>query len=265
MATGGDMTKYHPYPRRALRALFGRWLWRHRLRLSIATVGVLALMAFEAWMLGRSGANSGLSSYLMGAMHVAIVASYVGAVVITFLAHEREAIFHLRGAWGEDFTKDELKRARRKKLIWGWVDSVTVQNGDIDHLVVTRSGGLVAIDSKWRSGVEHLDPATLARQATKARVRAEGVLQSVLKTERGSHRARTRAFRVKPLVVIWGPASNAVPDGASFDGVDITHGFGLVDWFEGLDGDAIDEAGAADVLAHIERFRSSAWSAGAKR
>jgi hypothetical protein len=43
------------------------------------------------------------------------------------------AVFHastgsmnqLAGAWGEDNTADQLRRARRRRLIWGWVN-----NGD---------------------------------------------------------------------------------------------------------------------------------------
>lgn len=259
------MTKYHPYARRELRRLFRRWAWRNRGRLGVVTVGVLVLIAFETWMFSISSLSPALRWYLMGCLHVAVVAVYVGAIGTTFLTHEREAILHLRGAWGEDFTRDELERARRKKLIWGWVDSVTLQSGDIDHLVVTKSGGLVAIDSKWRSSAAHLNPAAIAQEASKARLRAEGVVRTVLKTERGAHRASALAFRVNPLVVVWGAARDVIPDGATLDGVHFVEGPGLLDWLKRLDGDVIDEAAAAEVLAQIERFRSGAWSAGTKR
>ncbi|WP_166389739.1 nuclease-related domain-containing protein [Nocardioides ochotonae] len=102
---------------------------------------------------------------------------------MAFLAHDAEAIWHVRGAWGEDNTRDELQRAKRKRLVWAWVDSVTLQAGDIDHLVVTRNGGLVAIDSKWRSKIN--DAADMARAAQKVRLRAEGLTRDLLKGDAG--------------------------------------------------------------------------------
>ena len=259
------MAKYHPYPRRELRILFRRWVWRHRLRLGLVTLGVLLLIAFETWMFSISGGDAALRWYLMGCLHIAIVAAYLGTIAVTFLVHERGAILQLRGAWGEDFTQDELNRARRKKLIWGWVDSVTLQTGDIDHLVVTRSGGLVAIDTKWRSDAHHLDSEAVALEARRACTRAEGVVNSFLKPERGSRRASGKAFHVLPLVVVWGPGGDAVPHSAAVGGVDIIEGSGLIDWLARLDGDPIDKAAAAEVLAEIERRRSLAWSAGTAR
>ncbi len=259
------MTKYHPYPRRELRTLFRRWASRNRGKLAVVTVGAALLIVLETWLLVVSAGAVALRWYLMGGLHVAIVAVYVGAIATTFLVHERGAILQLRGAWGEDFTKDELKRALRKKLIWGWVDSVTVQSGDVDHLVVTRSGGLVAIDSKWRSSAAHLDPVALAREASRARIRAEGIVQTLLASERGSHRARAKSFRVSPLVVVWGNARDAIPRDAMMDGVAIVEGPRLVDWLARLDGDTVDEGAAADILAEIERFRSAAWSGGSTR
>ena len=259
------MTRYHSYPRRKLRSLFKQWASRNRWRLAVVTVGALVLLAFETWMFSISGGSFSLRWYLMGCLHVVVVAVYIGTIWTTFLAHERDGILHLRGSWGEDFTKDELERARRKKLVWGWVDSVTLQNGDIDHLVVTRSGGLVAIDSKWRSSAEHLDPAAIAQEASRARLRADGVVQTLLKSERGSHRASGKAVRVKPLVVVWGAGQEAIPEGATAGGVDIIKGPDLLDWLKRLDGDVTNEAVAADVLSRIERFRASAWTAGTRR
>jgi len=125
-----------------------------------------------------------------------------------FLAHDREAIWHLRGAWGEDNTRNELQRAKRNRLIWGWVDSITLQAGDLDHLVVTRHGGLVAIDSKWRNQHTADDALDMARGASKARLRVEGLAQTLLLSQRGGarHRARSNALTVRPVVVLWGAA-----------------------------------------------------------
>ena len=101
------------------------------------------------------------------------MAAYLHALQSAFLASDGEAIWHLRGAWGEENTRSELQRARRKRLIWGWVDSISLRAGDLDHLVVTRHGGLVAVDSKWRNRAS--DTVDMARAADKARLRAEAL------------------------------------------------------------------------------------------
>ena len=103
--------------------------------------------------------------WLLGVMQATVVAAYLSMLYSGFLAFDGEAIWHVRGAWGEDNTRSELQRARRKRLVWGWVDSVSLQHGDIDHLVVTREGGLVAIDSKWRNRIH--DTEDMARAAQK--------------------------------------------------------------------------------------------------
>ena len=123
----------------------------------------------------------------------------------------------------------------------------------------------MAIDSKWRSSPEDLDPAAIAQEASRARLRADGVVQTLLKAERGSHRASVKAFRVKPLVVIWGRGRDVIPEGAKVGEVDIIKGPDLLDWLRRLDADGIDEAAAADVLSQIERFRATAWPAGTQR
>jgi hypothetical protein len=258
------VTKYRSFPRRQLRRLFWAWARDDWKRLAGVAAGAASLITFETAVLVASTIDVAVRWYVIGALHVAIVAVFLGAIATTFLAHQREAIWYLRGAWGEDFTKDELARARRKKLIWGWVDSVTVENGDIDHLVVTKSGGVVAIDTKYRSSSQDLDPARMAAEAGKAKLRAEGVIQTFLRKERGSHRAAIKAFTVSPLVVVWGAATVGVPEGARINDVDVVSGAGLVGWLERLDGEAIDEAAAADLLARLENFRTTAWKSKAQ-
>lgn len=259
------MTKYHPFARRRLRALFRKWLLANLSRVAVLVIVVALVTAFEIWLFLVMDIGQALRWFLIGAVPTLIVAAAVVGVLLSFLTHEPESIHQVRGAWGEDFTRDELVRARRKKLIWGWVDSVTLQTGDVDHLVVTRSGGLVAIDSKWRSGTSLSDPPAIAREANRARLRAEGFVNSILKAERGSRRASGKAYRVSALVVLWGVARDSIPAGASVDGVDFIEGRGLVDWLAKLHGDPIDEAAAAEVLAEIERRRARAWSTSTTR
>lgn len=194
--------------------------------------------------------------WLLGALQTGLVATYLHLLHTAFLAHDANAIRHVRGAWGEDNTRSELHRAKRKKLVWGWVDSLGLQYGDIDHLVITRTGGLVAIDSKWRSNVS--DAADMARAAKKVRLRAEGVTRDLLKgTARGSRRAKVNPLSVTSVVVLWGAAQHEVPDGAEVDGIEFISGRKLIDWLARLDGQPVDKAAALDMLRHLENQRAS--------
>src|SRR5690606_126514 len=116
-------------------------------------------------LLGWYGAAP-LVSYVLGALHAAMLAIGYYTLRVSFLASDQDAVWQVRGDLGEVNTRDELKRAKRRRLIWGWVDSITVSTGDIDHLVITRRGGVVAIDSKWRSEAVGTD---IGRSAASAR------------------------------------------------------------------------------------------------
>jgi hypothetical protein len=173
-----------------------------------------------------------------------------------FLAHDGDAIRHVRGAWGEDNTRSELQRAKRLKLVWGWVDSLGLQHGDIDHLVVTRNAGLLAVDSKWRSQIS--DAADMARAANKVRLRAEGLTRDLLKgTTRGSRRARVNPLSVTSVVALWGPAQHGVPDGASVDGIEFIAGRRFVEWLGRLDSEPVDRAAAAHIIHSLEGRRGA--------
>jgi hypothetical protein len=74
---------------------------------------------------------------------------------------------YVRGAWGED-TPEPTWSGRGGSGSVGWVDSIELQIGDIDHLVVTRHGGVVAIDSKWRNQTTDEDVAAMADSARRA-------------------------------------------------------------------------------------------------
>src|SRR5205085_6394533 len=130
----------------------------------------------------------------------------------------------------------ELQRARRRHVIWGWVDSIGLQIGDLDHVVVTRQGRVVVIDSKWRNEVTSIDAAEMARAATRAKSRAEGVARSVCRGGRvQGHRAQSQDLSVTPVVVVWGAAQRTVPDGAVVDGVRFVAGRKLLPWLRGLE------------------------------
>jgi hypothetical protein len=136
------------------------------------------------------------------------------------------------------------------------VDSISLRAGDIDHLVVTRRGGLVAIDSKWRNQHTSQDVAAMAQSAARVRLRAEGLTQTLLASERSArHRARTNPLTVKPVVVMWGAAQDEVPDGATIDGIEFIAGRRLIKWLRQIDGQPVSKDAARDVLERLTAFR----------
>jgi hypothetical protein len=161
---------------------------------------------------------------------------------------------------GEDNTRGELQRAKRRRLIWGWVDSINLQAGDLDHLVVTRRGGIVVLDSKWRNRVTQHDIAEMARSGHKARMRADGLTRTLLKSERAArHRAKLPTLAVTPVVVVWGAAQSTVPDQTVVDGVRFVAGRQLVALLRQFDGNEVSKAAAKDALERLEDFRATAW------
>lgn len=250
------MPKHHPYSRREFRRRLRVWL-RRNLRLLVAvTIGLFGMVAALTGILLATMPASPFTWWLLGALQIGMFAAYLHLLHTAFLAHDGDAIRHVRGAWGEDNTRSELQRARRKKLVWAWVDSLELSYGDIDHLVVTRRGGLVAIDSKWRNKIN--DTADMARSAQKVRLRAEGLTRDLLKGDtRGHRRARVNPLSVTSVVVLWGADQHNVPDGATVDGIEFISGRKLVDWLARLDGQPVDRAAAADIVRSLEVRRAS--------
>ncbi|MGO4257929.1 hypothetical protein [Marmoricola sp. RAF53] len=250
------MAKFQPYSRRVWRRRFAAWA-RHNRRLMVgATAFVGISLVLEAVLFTVFVTPNGFSWWLLGVVQTSIVYATWHILYSAFLAHDREAIWHLRGAWGEENTRSELQRAKRKRLIWGWVDSISLQAGDLDHLVVTRRGGMVAIDSKWRNQAN--DTIDMAQAARRARTRAEGLTQSLLRGDRAArHRAKINPLRVIPVVVLWGAAHHQVPDQARVDGIEFVAGRGLLRWLGTLDGEPVDKRAAADVIARLEEYRAS--------
>jgi hypothetical protein len=258
--------KYRPYSRREFRERFRQWRSLNRKRIGVLIAVAVVVVVVETTVLITVPMATSVRWYVLGIVHTAVVVGLAFAVRMAFLAQDTAAIVQMRGAWGEEATRDELARARRRRLIWGWVDSINLQSGDIDHLVVTRAGGLVAIDSKWRNQADPAGHQAMVRAAGKMRLRSEAVFQSLLKSERGSHRALGSSLRVTPLVVLWGAVQSEVPDGgACIDGIDFVAGGGLLAWFKKLDGERVDKAAARDILRRVESFRSTAWAPAIER
>lgn len=258
------MPKHHPYSRLEFRRRLRSWLSRNRRLFALLTGGLVGLFTFITLLLLATMPASPFRWWLLGTLQTAVVAAYLHMLYAAFLAHDGEAIWHLRGAWGEDNTRDELRRAKRKRLVWGWVDAVGLRHGDIDHLVVTREGGLVAIDSKWRYIAS--DTAEMSRAAQKVKLRAEALTRDLLKGDaRGNRRARINPLSVTSVVVLWGAAQHGVPEGARVDGIEFIPGRKLVPWLASRTGESVDKAAATDILSQWESRRTLAERALAER
>lgn len=260
------MRTWHAFPRRELRRLRRAWLKRNR-RL-IALVVVFALSASAAVAVPFVLTDLSARWYLLGLVHAAIVASVLHLLESAFLAHEATAVWQLRGAWGEENTRSELQRAKRRRLIWGWVDSITLQGSDLDHVVVTRSGGIVLLDSKWRSSIDAQQVGEMTASARRARLRAEAVVRTLLRSERKvRHRASGQSVTVTAAVVLWGAARQAAAEGREIDGVHFVDGRRLLGWLKELDGEPVDAVAARDLLAQLVAYRATAFEAsqGARR
>ena len=228
-----------------------------RLILIVTAIEIAAIAGITVVLLLGYGAEP-LVTYVLGAVHAATFAFFYFSLRIVFLANDQGAVRQMRGNLGETNTRDELKRAKRRRLIWGWVDSITVFGGDIDHLVITRHGGIVAIDSKWRNDTIGADISRSAVAASKAAGRAKAVLRHLGYFKR-EHTARRRAtdtsITVTPLVALWGPIQHDVPIAARVEDVDFIAGPGISGWLRQHRSDDISRRAAKRLLGELEEFR----------
>lgn len=253
------MSKQRSFPSRLAREDLRAYLRRNRARLVLISLGYLALgVAITGFLIAIAGHRR--TSWFMAGLFVGVwLTMYVAMIGLAWLASSQPAMRYVRGALGEDNTRDMLKAAARKRTIWGFVEGITTRGGDVDHLVVTRSGGVLAIDSKWCNEV---NPDLLDRMAMSAQAaarRAESVMRSenvgVLKREsKARHRVDGAAHRVRPVVVVWGAESHKMPSSATRLGVEFVAGLNLPNWLRLLEGDSVDEATAADLLGRLAAF-----------
>lgn len=254
------MDKYRPYSRRVLRERSRAWLKRYVRVVAVCSLAAVALIGVECGLLLGLHRPGPLQWFLLGAISTSLIAALGVTFGAMFLITDEEAVRQIRGAWGEENTRDELQRASKHGEIWGWVDSLTVQGGDVDHIVISRNGGIVAIDSKWRTRVDAQGRNVMVRQALTARRRTEAVVRSVLDRQRRGRRADGTAFRVRTAVVIWGSAQADLPDNVSFDGVDFVRGRDFRGWLNDLKGDPVDQEPAEYLLTSLEHYREAAWA-----
>ena len=172
------------------------------------------------------------------------------AITTSFLVHTNSA-GQLAGAWGEEFTREELGKAKRRGLIWGWVDSIERNGADVDHLVAMSSGSVVAIDSKWRRDTK--DEVRLQSDADAAKRsarRAAAILGQLESTK-----------SVKALVAVWGGAQ-ADLHGRKVGGIEFISGRKLRGWLRQHQSARCERSTAEALLRELEDYRrSSARSA----
>ena len=211
------------YPKQELARLRRAWLRRH-LRPVLAVAAMFVTTAvLTSWWAMRLDTQAGW--YIAGLFHAGVAAALLHLLNTAVLAHEPTAIHQLRGSWGEDNTRSELEAARKKKLVWGWVDSIALKGGDLDHVVVTRHAGVVVLDSKFHTTVTRASVEAMTTSAVRMRARAEGLARTVLKANATGRRRGTRtSVVVTPCVVMWGPARTSVPDDFQVDGVHFVDG-----------------------------------------
>jgi hypothetical protein len=226
----------HAYPRRAYRKDLKRFLIKNRRRLSVVAAGYAILMAAMALL---------ADGYFLGLVHGAFTALALAMVGLVHLA-ATGSLAQLAGAWGEDNTRDLLRWAKRRRLIYGWVDSLEIQGGDVDHLVAAPSGW-IAIDSKWHS--QSLDRSVVVRdaeRATRAARRASLILRSL-----------TRRADARPVVFVWGGTRDELSDlDRMVAGVEFVSGSDLKEWFRRLPTGGTDRRSAIAALRDLRSFRS---------
>ncbi|HEU5038849.1 MAG TPA: nuclease-related domain-containing protein [Nocardioides sp.] len=160
-----------------------------------------------------------LDGYVLGLAQGLFVGIF-GAIFVVAMILSSGVANQLAGAWGEDNTTDELRKAKRRGQIHDWVDSLRVKGGDVDHLVAAPSG-LYAIDSKWHS--HGIDAQVVDRDTESAKAAARRA-QLIL---------RSRGLRqvVQPAVVVWGGDQLKVPNGLLVrDGVAFVSGSHFKKW-----------------------------------
>lgn len=186
-----------------------------------------------------------LDGYLLGLLQGFFIGTLPLVIGMSFLLVSG-VTFQLSGAWGEDNTRDELRKAQRRGHIFGWVDNVEVQGGDVDHLVVGPSG-LFALDSKWHS--HGIDTATVDRDVQRARAaarRAESVLRSL-----------QTWVPVTPVVVVWGGDQHMVTGTKTKKGVPFVAGRELAAWLRDQNPgrSAVDSQHAKVVIRALNGFK----------
>jgi hypothetical protein len=231
--------------RRHGRVSFPRWQFRQQL-IRFLRRNWLMLLGFAAiCTAGVVPLSFVLSGYLLGFLHGALAVFIVSVVGLFFLVNTG-ASRQLSGAFGEDNTREALRAAQRRHQIWGWIDNLEVQGGDVDHLVLAPSG-LHAIDSKWHANLDDSILQTDAAAAQRAARRARLILRSL----------RHPDLEVQPVVVVWGHAQGALREHSRMiDDVEIISGRTLRRWLNQRPSGTVSKHRAEQILTALHEFKA---------
>lgn len=232
------MRRPRSYAERRLREALWRFLRRNVLFLAVF-VGILAVAVVVVAFL--------VDGYVRGLLHGITATTAWLLVWQLFLVHGGH-MYRLSGVWGEDNTRDVLRSAKRRGLIYGWIDNLEIEGGDVDHLVVAPFG-LVAIDSKCHTGA--YDEISVERDCSRA----------LAATRRASLILRSEGHRVDvaTVVAIWGAQQQDIPEtGEQRRGVTLLRGRRLKQWLRSRRADTslFSPADADGLLAQLRAFRA---------
>ena len=222
---------------------FARQQFRRDLRIFLRTnirivlglaAGAAALVAFEALF---------FHGVLLGFIAGIVLTLLASAFFVTFLMHG-SGFYRLAGAWAEEFTRDELKKALRRKDVWSVVNGVRIGEQDIDHLVLAPRG-IFALDSKWhfRYDIDYFraDVEKAERAASKAR----SILIS-LKQRR----------EVTPVVVVAGPGRKPLLDAPmTVADIEVIAIDSLAQWLQDRGTGRLPQDDAEQLAAELTAFR----------
>ena len=123
------LARRRSYPNRMIRAGARQYIRANAWPLALIagfTLGACALLGIP------------LDGYMAGLFTGILATAMLGAIALSFLLVSGQT-FQVSGALGETNTADVLRATRRLKYIYGWIDGLEIEGGDIDHLVVTRA------------------------------------------------------------------------------------------------------------------------------
>jgi hypothetical protein len=223
------------YPNQQLRRAFLEFVRANALRIGPVGLGTVLAAGLLSWWL-----DGYIAGFLVGAGST-LMLTMIG---LSFLLVSGTHL--LAGSIGETNTADELRAASRKGHVFGSIDNLQVDGGDVDHLVVAP-GGLLMIDSKWHSST--VTQQTLEKDAAAARAaagRARNILRAV----------HVRRPAVRPVVVVWGGEQLTVT-GQRVGDVDFVAGRDLRNWLgeNASIGTAYNASQADGLLLDLRAFR----------
>jgi hypothetical protein len=230
------LDRRNSYPNRAIRRAARRYVSAN-LRGLLVVAGIAAVVCVYL-SLAFHGYVAGLSTGIF-------ISSMTWMVGLSFLL-VYGMTFQVSGALGESNTSDELRAARRRHQVFGFVDNLQTATGDVDHLVVSPAG-LLVIDSKWHShGLAHDRLERDADAAEASALRARGIVHAVY----------GRRLPTRTLVVVWGGEQNTL-ERRSLANVTFVPGRELRSWLRSnaATGTAFNQSQARALLRELESFK----------